>query len=181
MRCCHDNGKKCIKRGARINVGKSARDAAAGVTRTRTHHAVVVDELQLVVGQDVAPVVDQVQRHLRRGQARLAAGPAAAHGEQGADVELLLPCRRPRPEEEEEKAGERQPEQPRSASGNQQHGSRWAEPGRAGPSRVHATRNEACQHVSAAFKQPARVCGRLCEATIYPQLKSPFGAAAESI
>lgn len=78
---------------------------------TCTHHAVVVDQLQLVVGQNVAPVVHQVQRHLRRGHARLAAGPAPAHGEQSSDVQLLLSCGRPWPEEE--KRDERQPEEPR--------------------------------------------------------------------
>lgn len=75
-----------------------------------THHAVVVDQLQLVVRQDVGPVVDQVQGHLGRGQARLAPRPAPAHGEQGSDVQLLLPCGRRRPEEEKE--GQRGPEEP---------------------------------------------------------------------
>lgn len=114
------------------------RDTDHTQSRARTHHAVVVDELQLVVGQDVAPVVDQVQRHLRGGHARLAAGPTAAHGEEGADVQLLLPCARPRPEEEEqeeEKGGERRPQEPgqaRGAPGKGRHRLR----GRAGPSRT---------------------------------------------
>lgn len=94
---------------------KVKQDAAAGSLAvracTRTHHAVVVDQLQLVVGQNVAPVVHQVQRHLRGGHARLAAGPAPAHGEQSSDVQLLLSCGRPRPEEE--KGDERQPDEPR--------------------------------------------------------------------
>lgn len=102
--------------GHRVNKhAKVTQDAAAGSLAPRasagTHHAVVVDQLQLVVGQNVAPVVHQVQRHLRRGHARLAAGPAPAHGEQGSDVQLLLSCGRPWPEEE--KGDERHPEEPR--------------------------------------------------------------------
>lgn len=106
------------------------------LSSTCTHHAVVVDELQLVVGQDVAPVVHQVQGHLSGGHARLTARPASAHGEQRSDVQLLLACRRPWPEEE--KDYERCPEERRVASGwavcprrtraHYQHGSRWAEP-----------------------------------------------------
>lgn len=114
--CCHDN-QECIKRGTQINMSESARmqqrrDGPSEPGCTCTHHAVVVDQLQLVVRQNVAPVVHQVQRHLRGGHARLAAGPAPAHGEQSSDVQLLLSCGRPGPEEEE-KGDERQPEDAR--------------------------------------------------------------------
>lgn len=57
-----------------------------------THHAVVVDQLQLVLRQDVRAVVDQVQGELSAGQTGLTPGPAAAHGEERSDVQLLLPC-----------------------------------------------------------------------------------------
>ena len=60
--------------------------------RGATHHAVVVDELQLVVRQDVSPVVDQVQGHLGRGEAGLTPRPTTAHGEQSSNVQLLLTC-----------------------------------------------------------------------------------------
>lgn len=55
-----------------------------------THHAVIVYKLQLVVRQDVAPLVHQVQSHVSGGEAGLSARPASTHGEQGSDVELLL-------------------------------------------------------------------------------------------
>lgn len=102
-------GNKCVQ----VPPGCSSSSRVTG--STCTHHAVVVDQLQLVVGQNVAPVVHQVQRHLRRGHARLAAGPASAHGEQGADVQLLLSCGRPWPEEEQ--GDERQPQEPRRSRG----------------------------------------------------------------
>lgn len=98
---------------------------------TCTHHAVVVDELQLVVRQDVAPVVHQVQSHLSGGHARLTARPPSAHGEQSSNVQLLLSCGRPWTEEEKE--NEKCPDYPRRTSANPQHGSRWAEPEQVAP------------------------------------------------
>ncbi|KAI9532134.1 hypothetical protein NQZ68_034339, partial [Dissostichus eleginoides] len=43
-----------------------------------------------------------VQGHLSGGHTRLPAGPASAHGEQRSDVQLLLACGGPWPEEEKE-------------------------------------------------------------------------------
>lgn len=100
-----------VNKYVKVTQAAAAAGSPARGASTCTHHAVIVDQLQLVVGQNVAPVVHQVQRHLRRGHARLAARPAPAHGEQSSDVQLLLSCGRPWPEEE--KRDERQPEKPR--------------------------------------------------------------------
>lgn len=55
-----------------------------------TYPAIVVDQLELIVRQNVHPLVHQVQSHLSSRETCLTPGPSSAHGEQGADVELLL-------------------------------------------------------------------------------------------
>lgn len=80
-------------------------------------------EAQLVVGQDVPAVVDVLQGHLGGGQAGLAPGPAAGHGEERADVQPLLACaqrgreQEPARERQQRRAGQGHGGRPASGSG----------------------------------------------------------------
>ena len=60
------------------------------VTVDFTHHAVVAHQLQSVPGEDVRTSVHIAQSHLYRGVTPLSSRPTASHGEDTADVQVLL-------------------------------------------------------------------------------------------